>query len=109
MTLQEFKAWFEGFTEDMDGEPNAKQWKRIKAKIKDINGTAVSYPVYIDRYVRPYIPSFTEWKFNHYPPIATYNNDSLTTGYSNVVKTIAAPSWQEVGKAEFKTISGEAS
>lgn len=55
MTLAEFKAWFEGFTEDMDGPPDAKQWKRIKSKIKDINGVSVSPVVireYYDRYRR---------------------------------------------------------
>lgn len=54
MKLNEFKAWFEGFTEDMDRAPTAKQWKRIKERVAEIDGIAVSYPVYIDRYVRPY-------------------------------------------------------
>ena len=53
MTPQEFKAWFDGFTEGLDGAPNEKQWKRIKAKVADINGSPVSYPVYIDRYLLP--------------------------------------------------------
>jgi len=26
MTLQEFKAWFSGYTEAMNGPPNATQW-----------------------------------------------------------------------------------
>ena len=50
MTLAEFKAWFEGFTEGMDAAPNADQWERIKARVKEIDGTAISYPVFIDRY-----------------------------------------------------------
>lgn len=54
MKLNEFKAWFEGFTESMEGAPNKKQWERIKARVGEIDGIAVSYPVYIDRYVRPY-------------------------------------------------------
>ncbi len=55
MTPQEFKAWFDGFTENCDGPPNEKQWDRIKAKVADINGTPVSYPVYVDRHwSRPY-------------------------------------------------------
>lgn len=56
MTLAEFKAWFEGFTEDMDGPPNAKQFKRIKAKVGEITGAPITQTVireYVDRY-RPY-------------------------------------------------------
>ena len=54
MKLDEFKAWFEGFTESMEGRPTDKQWKRIKEQVKKIDGTPVSYPVYIDHYFRPY-------------------------------------------------------
>lgn len=50
MTLNEFKAWFDGFTEDMEGPPKAKQWARIQERVKEITGNPVSYPVYVDRY-----------------------------------------------------------
>jgi hypothetical protein len=50
MTLQEFKAWFEGFTEDMSAAPSKKQWERIKKRVKEIDGSAVTYPVFVDRY-----------------------------------------------------------
>lgn len=53
MTLSEFKAWFEGFTEAMDGPPGLKAWERIHARVKEITGTPISYPVYVDRYVYP--------------------------------------------------------
>lgn len=45
MTLAEFKAWFEGFTEDMAARPTDKQWKRIKARVKEIDGTAITREV----------------------------------------------------------------
>jgi hypothetical protein len=51
MTLSEFKAWFEGFTESMDGPPSLKQWERIQARVKEISGVAVSHPVFVDRYI----------------------------------------------------------
>lgn len=57
MTPTEFKAWFDGFTENCDGPPNEKQWDRIKARVAEINGVSITYPVYIDRYwsyPRPY-------------------------------------------------------
>jgi len=44
MTLQEFKSWFEGFTECMNGQPSAKQWKRVQ-KPSDIQlSTALPRP-----------------------------------------------------------------
>lgn len=50
MTPQEFKAWFDGFTEALSGTPNKTQWERIKSRVSEINGTPVTYPVYVDRY-----------------------------------------------------------
>ena len=49
MTNSEFKAWFYGFTEAMDGVPNKKQWDRITARVKEIDGSPVT-KVYVDRY-----------------------------------------------------------
>ena len=56
MRLSEFKAWFDGFTETMDGAPNEKQWVRIKEKIALISNESIActWPVYVDRYVRPW-------------------------------------------------------
>ena len=42
MTLSEFKAWFEGYTEGLDGAPTEKQFKRIKAKVAEITGTPIT-------------------------------------------------------------------
>lgn len=33
MTQQEFKAWFDGFAEALDGQPNAEQWEKVKQKV----------------------------------------------------------------------------
>ena len=38
MTPQEFKAWFEGFTEAFTGCPTKAQWTRIKARVAEIDG-----------------------------------------------------------------------
>lgn len=59
MTLSEFKAWFEGFTEGMDAAPDEKQWDRIKARVKEIDGVHVTRTVYLDHYVPPYRPYWT--------------------------------------------------
>ena len=51
MTNNEFKAWFEGFTEAMGGNmPTKKQWDKIKEKIAAIDGIAYVYP----QWYRPY-------------------------------------------------------
>lgn len=67
MTLSEFKAWFEGFTDCMDGAPSEKQWKKITAKVGEITGAPITREVYIQSYrdVRPY--------WNSWPnPIVTF-------------------------------------
>jgi len=43
MTPSEFKAWFEGFTENMKGPPGEKAWARIQARVKEIAPAASSY------------------------------------------------------------------
>lgn len=60
MTLSEFKAWFEGFTECMDGAPDQDQWKRIKARVKEIDGVNVTKTVFVDRYLPPYRPYWAQ-------------------------------------------------
>lgn len=51
MTPKEFKAWFEGFTEAMDGQPTPAQWAKVKERVAQIDGATTSYPVYVDRYL----------------------------------------------------------
>lgn len=46
MTPQEFKAWFEGFTEAMTGLPTEAQWEKIKDRVSKIDGRVTTYPVY---------------------------------------------------------------
>lgn len=48
MTLSEFKAWFEGFSEGIDAAPTADQFAKIKAKVAKIDGTVTTYPVFVD-------------------------------------------------------------
>lgn len=60
MTPQEFKAWFDGYSEHIADRPSKKQWDRIVARVAEINGVATTYPVFVDRYW----PAFrtTEWR-----------------------------------------------
>jgi hypothetical protein len=92
MTLQEFKAWFDGFTENMGEAPPTKlQWARIQARVKEIDGTAVTYPVFIDRYW-PH-PSPTIW-----PQWVTF-----TTGTSVPVSNTIGMNTLNDGHAVFNT------
>lgn len=54
MTLNEFKAWFDGFSEGMDGPPGENQWERIKARVGEITGNPVTHTYFYDHYWPPY-------------------------------------------------------
>lgn len=55
MTPNEFKAWFDGFTEAFTGCPTKAQWTRIKARVAEIDGKPVTERVYVDRYWPTYL------------------------------------------------------
>jgi len=50
MTPNEFKAWFDGFTEAMEGQPTEKQWDKIKERVSQIDGKPVTERIYLDYY-----------------------------------------------------------
>jgi len=45
MTPAEFKAWFEGFIEAIDGSPNEKQFERIKEQVKKLQPAKLAAPI----------------------------------------------------------------
>ena len=45
MTLNEFKAWFEGFQEGIDVTPTLPQWNRIREKINEVEEKPTIKPV----------------------------------------------------------------
>lgn len=54
MTVSEFKAWLDGFSEAIDGVPTAEQWAKIKAKVNDLRSNVVpSVPPHFPAGVRP--------------------------------------------------------
>jgi hypothetical protein len=55
MTPIEFKAWFDGFLEGIDEVPTQKQWVRIKDRVAEIDGHAVTERIFVDHY-RPHFP-----------------------------------------------------
>jgi hypothetical protein len=40
----------EGYTEAIDDAPSVKQWKRIKARVAEIDGQVTTHTVFHDRY-----------------------------------------------------------
>ncbi len=44
MTPNEFKAWFEGFSEAVDGAPTPAQWQRISEKVATLNTSLGALP-----------------------------------------------------------------
>lgn len=98
MTLSEFKAWFEGFTECMESAPSADQWKRIQVRVKEIDGIAVTKTVFVDRYLPPYRPYWTQ------------NLDMFGVSVGTpLMSTCSADSFEshnamlDLGKAEYTT------
>lgn len=104
MTLTEFKAWFEGFTEGFDKPPTEKQWKRIKARIAEIDGNPVTERVFIDRYwpshPRPYWWQHVWFSTNEPTYTYTVNNSSAGLSVPNAVFAM-----HEAGRAEALSIS----
>ncbi|WP_028747996.1 hypothetical protein [Rhizobium mesoamericanum] len=105
MTLSEFKAWFEGFSEIMDGPPSEKQWERIKARVSEINGSATPYPVFIDRYVEPYRrywPNVPYWAASSSGPLVGQVLSIETNTGARDFNSHSAMT--DLGKAEYRAM-----
>lgn len=104
MNLQEFKAWFEGYVENIGSAPSESQWRRIKKRVSEIDGTATPYPIFIDRYVHPNPFWWGTLPHNYGLGIGSgtisSNNKHLcldaTANYS------AADAFNQLGKIEFE-------
>lgn len=101
MHLSEFKAWFEGFTEDMKGPPNKEQWAKIKKHVKEISADYTPAPVFVDRYVYP-------WR-RYWEPMWTSTCSSKPASSSGAVdykEALSSPSlndWSNAGRAEYRS------
>src|SRR4051812_18365479 len=72
MTPQEFKAWFEGFTEAFDRIPTKAQWARVKERVAEIDGKPVTERIYLDRYW-----NYPRPHWDIYPRYATFNTSAV--------------------------------
>lgn len=98
MNLSEFKAWFEGFTENISGQPSKKQWARIQERVGEITSEPTSYPVFVDRYVRPYQPWWGTYTLR-------YQSSSTAPTYSGETLTNNTTAFVNAGRAEAAQVS----
>lgn len=106
MTLSEFKAWFEGFTEDMDGAPTDKQFKKIRAKVKEITGTPMA-PVVIREYVERYRPYWSAPSIPYYVSNGSGISGGMVVGDASAKLIMSAQPetlLRDLGKAEYKAM-----
>lgn len=96
MTPQEFKSWFDGFTEALADTPSKAQWTRIKERVAEIDGRPVTERIYLDRYWPA--PTQPWWRLTSYgPPTAAGGYTAPTTGTvfnGTVSNTVANAGYQ---------------
>jgi hypothetical protein len=104
MTLAEFKAWFEGFTEDMSGAPTEKQWKKIKARVAEITGTPVTERHFYDHYWHPRYYPYLGWSSTSYQGASSALGASTgvvqLSVYNNAPAWDSSASMQALGRAD---------
>jgi hypothetical protein len=104
MTLSEFKAWFSGFTEMMDGPPNADQWSRIQARIKEIDDKPIPVTVY-----REYVERFRPfWPASPHPLVYRGARDGFTVTFADALPRNGgmdhAHPVHDLGRAEYQSM-----
>lgn len=107
MQVSEFKAWFEGFTEDMTKLPTVKQWSRIKARIEEIDGVATTELYFRDYYWRPYQPYWPQkiWTSTTNAPNSSAPMAEQLTGDPGSSGLNANQAFTALGKAEAVSVT----
>jgi hypothetical protein len=90
MTPQEFKAWFDGFTEAFTGVPTKAQWARVKERVGEIDGKPVTERIYVDRYLPQYIPQYRP-RYWDYGYVTLGGGAGSTTGLTALGQNTAGP------------------
>lgn len=100
MNLSEFRAWFEGFTENISGVPTKKQWARIKERVEEITPDPTPWPIFIERYVRPYRPWWSDGTTWSSAQSSTDKQQAL----SPEMQMSSADAWQNAGRLEYNNL-----
>ena len=85
--------WFEGYTEEMKDSPTKAQWKKVKAKVKDIDGSSVWHH---------YTPYWTNWT---YTPSIGIGSTSGGTDFITDATHNSSNTMYMAGKTDFQTES----
>lgn len=111
MTPQEFKAWFEGFTEAFDRIPTKTQWTRVKERVAEIDGKPVTERVFVDRYwpninQYPYYPR-QYWSANScIGGSATFTQVQANLGHNAAAQSFnSSQAMFELGRADAKSVA----
>lgn len=105
MTPQEFRAWFEGFTESLEGRPSAKQWGRICDRVKEIDGQQITQVVYRDRWPSYWggLPHVTP--LTHYSTCAANSSQSACESDHGSNEYVMLNAMADAGRAEFTALA----
>jgi hypothetical protein len=101
VTPNEFKAWFDGFTEAFENRiPTKAQWTRIKDRVAEIDGKSITERVYVDRYWPQYYPYTAR-------PVYYGMNSSSTAAYSASNNLLNAQNYQQaaVANQQFNSLN----
>lgn len=115
MTPQEFKAWFDGFTEAFSGVPTKAQWARVKERVAEIDGKATTERVYVDRYWPVYNGYRPFWMANtsDAAPLSYSTSNAvgaLASGTANMrasagSNAVCLTAMSELGRADAKSLA----
>ena len=102
MTLEEFKAWMEGFEEAIEDNPTPKQWKKIKEKLSMVNN--IPHTIWVDRYIHPNWKDY--WYHREYIP-ARWDSITCKTLSSNTNDTLVGDNLNTSTTSYFDSIKAE--
>ena len=92
MTVGEFKAWLEGFSEAMGPSPNVKQWKKIRERLEHVSDSEPN--VYFERR-RYWWPSWYTIPLNNTETRSTSNTLELSynvgSGEAQLLSDVVGP------------------
>lgn len=111
MTPHEFKAWFEGFTENIIGTPTDLQWRRVRERVAEINGQPVTEHHFFNNYWPPNYSSYRQYLFPNtiigggYSMASTANQASSLAGYAQAQTFDSANAFSILGTADAASLT----
>jgi hypothetical protein len=108
MTTSEFKAWFEGYTENIAKVPTQKQWARIKERVLELTKSEdLQMVIYNDYLCRPWWPQWTYTTCGNSLTLALGGSTSADTAtYSNTSALFSRCALQLSGSPEVEEACG---